>query len=98
MYNYKSLIGVLFNTNLCQHHAKIFIYSKPEGLFQCTGINYLPRGKNNLYRGINSLYRGIPLGTVWTSDFGLKFEFERYLAVYRGKTGYYRYRWPAVKT
>jgi hypothetical protein len=58
------LIGVLFNTNLCQHHAKIFIYSKPEGLFQCTGINYLPRGKNNLYRGINSLYRGIPLGTV----------------------------------
>jgi hypothetical protein len=70
----------------------------PEGLFLCTGINSLPRDKNNLYRGINSLYRGIPLGTVWTSGFGLKFEFERYLVVYRGKNGIYRYRWPAVKT
>jgi hypothetical protein len=55
---------MLFNTKLCQHHAKIFIYSKPEGLFQSTGINCLPGGKNNLYRGINSLYRGIPLGTI----------------------------------
>jgi hypothetical protein len=64
MYNYKSLIGVLLNTNLCQHHAKIFIYSKPDGLFLCTGINSLPRGKNSLYRDINSLYRGIPLDTV----------------------------------
>jgi hypothetical protein len=82
-------LGVLFNTNLCQHHAKIFIYSKPEGLFQCAGINCLPGGKNNLYRGI-------PLGTVWTGDFYLKFEFERYLAVYRGIIGFYHYRCPAV--
>jgi hypothetical protein len=58
MYNYKSLIGVLFNTNLC------FIYFKPDGLFLCTSINSSPRGKNSLYRGIDSLYRGIPLGTV----------------------------------
>jgi hypothetical protein len=28
----------------------------------------------------------------------LKFEFERYLAVYRGNRGCYRYRWRAVKT
>jgi hypothetical protein len=76
-------LGVIFNTNLCQHHAKIFIYSKPEGLFQSTGINCLPGGKNNLYRGI-------PRGTVWTTDFDLKFEFERYLVVYRGINGFYR--------
>jgi hypothetical protein len=69
----KHWLGMLFNTKLCQHHAKIFIYSKPEGLFQSTGINCLPGGKNNLYRGINSLYRGIPLGTIWTTDFDLKF-------------------------
>jgi hypothetical protein len=30
--------------------------------------------------------------------FDLKFEFERYLAVYRGKNGIYRYHYPAVKT
>jgi hypothetical protein len=70
-------LGVLFNTNLCQHHAKIFISSKPEGLFQCTGINYLPRGKNPYRNGINYLYRGIPLGAVCTDDFDLEFEFER---------------------
>jgi hypothetical protein len=52
MYNYKLLIGVVFNTNLCQHHAKIFISSKPEGLFQCTGTNYLPSGK--------AIYRWLP--------------------------------------
>jgi hypothetical protein len=90
-------LGVLFNTNLCQHNAKIFIYSKPDGIFLCTGINSLPCGKNSLYRGINSLYRAIPLDTVWTSGFGLKFEFERYLAVYRGNRGSYRYRCRAVK-
>jgi hypothetical protein len=77
MYNYKSLIGVLFNTNLCQHRAKIFISSKPEGLFQCIGINFLSRRKNPYRSGINYLYRGIPLGTVCTADFNLEFEFER---------------------
>jgi hypothetical protein len=61
---------VVFNTNLCQHRAKIFISSKPEGLFQCTGFNYLTSG-------INTLYRGIPLVTVGIGDFGLEFEFER---------------------
>jgi hypothetical protein len=68
---------VLFNTNLCQHHAKIFIYSKPGGLFICSGIN-------SLYRGINSLYRGIPLHTIWTSGFK-RFWFQIWIrAVYRG--------------
>jgi hypothetical protein len=62
---------------MCQHHAEFFISSKLEGLFQCTGINYLPHGKNPYRIGINYLYRGIPLGTVCTGDFDLKFEFER---------------------
>jgi hypothetical protein len=82
---------VVFNTNLCQHHAKSFISSKPEGLFHCTGFNSLPSGINpyrgginpyrsgiNPYRsGINTLYCGIPLVTVCIGDFGLNFEFER---------------------
>jgi hypothetical protein len=38
----------------------------------------------------------VPLGTVSTTDFDLKFEFERYLAVYRGINHLYRYRCPAV--
>jgi hypothetical protein len=59
MYNYKLFIGVLFNTNLCNHHAKIFISSKSEGLFQCTGINYLPRGKNPYHSGINTIYTAV---------------------------------------
>jgi hypothetical protein len=59
MYNYKLFIGVLFNTNLCHHHAKIFISSKSEGLFQCTGINYLPRGKNPYHSGINTIYTAV---------------------------------------
>jgi hypothetical protein len=75
---------VLFNTNLCQHHAKIFIYSKPGGLFICSGIN-------SLYRGIPP----IPFELAVLSGFDLKFEFERYLAVYRGTN---RYRPLAVKT
>jgi hypothetical protein len=72
MHNYKLLIGVVFNTNLCQHHAKIFISFKPEALFHGTGFNSLPRG-------INTLYRSILLITVCIGDFGLDFEFERYL-------------------
>jgi hypothetical protein len=72
MYNYKLLIGVVFNTNLCQHHAKIFISSKPEGLFQCTSFNYLPSGINPYRSSINYLYRGIPLLTVCIDDFGLE--------------------------
>jgi hypothetical protein len=70
---------------LCSHHAKISIYSKPGGLF-------ISSGKNSLYRGKNYLYRGIPFELAVRIGFGLKFEFERYLAVtavYRGK---YRYR------
>jgi hypothetical protein len=70
-------LGVVFNTNLCQHHAKTFISSKPEDLFQCTGFNYLPSGINPYRSSINILYRGIPLVTVCIGDFGLKFEFER---------------------
>jgi hypothetical protein len=84
MHNYKLLIGVVFNTNLCQYHAKFFISSKPEGLFHCIDFNSLPSGINpyrsgiNPYRsGINTLYRGIPLVTVCISNFGLNFEFER---------------------
>jgi hypothetical protein len=77
MHNYKLLIEVVFNTNLYQHHAKIFISSKPEGLFQCTGFNYLPSGINPYRSGINYLYRDIPLVTVFIVDFGLEFEFER---------------------
>jgi hypothetical protein len=77
-------LGVLFNTNLCQHHAKIFIYSKPGGLFICSGINSLYRGKNSLYHGINYLYRGIPLHTVWTSSYK-RFWFEIWIrAVFSG--------------
>jgi hypothetical protein len=78
MYNYK-LLGVVFNSNLCHHHAEIFISSKPEGLFQCTSINYLPRGKNSYRSGINYLYHGIRIlfGTVCTGDFDLEFEFDR---------------------
>jgi hypothetical protein len=90
-------LGVLFNTNLCQHHAKIFIYSKPGGLFICSGINSLYRGKNSLYRGktiYTAVYRSIPFELAVTSGFGLKFEFERYLAVYRGRN---RYRWVPVR-
>jgi hypothetical protein len=69
---------------LCQHHAKIFIYSKPGGLFICNGINSLYRGKNSLYRGKNYLYRGIPFHTVWTSGYK-RFWFEIWIrAVYRG--------------
>jgi hypothetical protein len=77
MHNYKLLIGAVFNTNLCQHHAKIFISSKPEGLFQCIGFNYLPSGINPYRSGINYLYRGIPLVTVCIGVFCLEFEFER---------------------
>jgi hypothetical protein len=33
MHNYKLLIGVVFKTTLCQHHAKIFISFKPETFF-----------------------------------------------------------------
>jgi hypothetical protein len=70
MHNYKLLIGVVFNTNLCQYHAKFFISSKPEGIFHC--IDFNP------YRsGINTLYRSIPLVTVYIGNFGLNFEFER---------------------
>jgi hypothetical protein len=76
MHDYKLLIGVVFNTNLCQHHANNFISSKPEGLFPCTGFNSLPSGINPYRSGINTLYRGIPLVTVCIGDFGLDFEFE----------------------
>jgi hypothetical protein len=58
-------------------HTKIFISSKPDGLFQCAGFNYLPSGKNPYHSGINYLYHGIPLITVFTGDFDLEFEFER---------------------
>jgi hypothetical protein len=77
MYNYKLLIGVVHNTNLFQHHVRIFISSKPEGLFQCTGFNYLPSGINPYRNDINYLYRGIPLVAVCIVNFGLEFEFER---------------------
>jgi hypothetical protein len=77
MHNYKLLIGVVFNTNLCQHHAKNFISFKPEALFHCTGFNSLPSGINPYRNGINILYRGIPLVTVCIGDFGLDFEFKR---------------------
>jgi hypothetical protein len=70
------VFGVVFNTNLCQHHAKIFISSKSEGLFHCTGFNYLPSVKNPYHSGINYLYRGIPLVTVCIGNFDLEFEFE----------------------
>jgi hypothetical protein len=77
-------LGVLFNTNLCQHHAKIFIDSKPGGLFFPSGINSLYRGKNSLYRGKNYLYRGIPFETVWTSGKN-RFWFEIWIrAVFSG--------------
>jgi hypothetical protein len=38
MHNYKLLIGVVFNTNLCQYHAKFFISSKLEGLFHYRAV------------------------------------------------------------
>jgi hypothetical protein len=61
---------------------KFSFFSKPEGLFQCTGFNYLPSGKNPYRSGINYLYRGIPLATVCIGDFDLEFEFEREEVVY----------------
>jgi hypothetical protein len=42
-----------------------------------------------------AVYRSIPFELAVTSGFGLKFEFERYLAVYRGRN---RYRWVPVKS
>jgi hypothetical protein len=41
-----------------------------------------------------AVYRSIPFELAVTTGFGLKFEFERYLAVYRGRN---RYRWLAVR-
>jgi hypothetical protein len=59
---------------------------------------FFPSGINSLYRGKNYLYRGNrskPFELAVVIDFGLKFEFARYLAVYRGIPPY---RYPAVKT
>jgi hypothetical protein len=77
MHNYKLLIGVVFNTTLCQHHAKIFISFKPETLFHWSGFNAICSGFNLYRSGINNLYRGIPLVTICIGHFGLDFELER---------------------
>jgi hypothetical protein len=84
MHNFKLLISVVFNTNLCQHHAKIFISFKPETLFHCSGFNSFLSGFNPYRSGINYLYRGITMVTVCISDFGLDFEFERYIPLTLG--------------
>jgi hypothetical protein len=65
MHNYKLLIGVVFNTTLCQHHAKIFISFKLETLFHWNGFNAIRSSFNSYCSGINSLYHGIPMRTVY---------------------------------
>jgi hypothetical protein len=46
-------LGVVFNTTLCQHHAKIFISFKSETLFHCSGFNSFRSGFNSYRNGIN---------------------------------------------
>jgi hypothetical protein len=77
MHNYKLLIGVVFNTTLCQPHAKIFISFKPETLFLVNSFNAIRSGFNSNWSDKNSLYRGMPLQTVRIGHFCLEFEFER---------------------
>jgi hypothetical protein len=67
-------LGVVFNTTLCQPHAKIFISFKPETLFLVNGFNAIRSGFNSNRIG---LYRGNPLQTLCIGHFGLEFEFEQ---------------------
>jgi hypothetical protein len=75
-------LGVVFNTTMCQHHAKMFISFKPETLFHWNIFNAIRSGFNSYWSHINILYRGIPLRIVCIGHFGLDFEFGGYIAVY----------------